>query len=127
MRRTLSILLAAGLLAACGGGDDEPAAGGGAGNGAESASAPPAEGGGVQVVMEGIAFAPTEVEVRVGQSVTWTNNDEVMHDVIASGGEFASELFGEGETYSFTPTEPGTIDYVCSIHPNMTASITVVE
>jgi plastocyanin len=127
MRRTLSILLAAGLLAACGGDDDEPAAGGGAGNGAESGSAPPAEGEGVQVVMEGIAYAPTEVEVRVGQSVTWTNNDEVMHDVIASGGEFESELFGEGETYSFTPTEPGTIDYVCSIHPNMTASITVVE
>jgi plastocyanin len=64
---------------------------------------------------------------RRGQPVTWTNNDEVMHDVIASGGEFESELLEEGETYSFTPTEPGTIDYVCSIHPNMTASLTVVE
>ncbi|MCP9489545.1 MAG: plastocyanin/azurin family copper-binding protein [Solirubrobacteraceae bacterium MAG38_C4-C5] len=121
MKRALSILLAAGLLAGCGGGDDGPAAGEGTANGAES------EGGGVQVAMEGIAYAPTDVEVRVGQPVTWTNNDEVMHDVIASGGEFESELFGEGETYSFTPTEPGTIDYVCSIHPNMMASITVVE
>jgi plastocyanin len=118
MRRTLSILLAAGLLAGCGGGG---------GNGTASESPPPAEGGGVQVAMEGIAFAPEEVEVRVGQTVTWTNNDEVMHDVIASDGEFESELFGEGGTYSFTPTEPGTIDYVCSIHPTMTASLTVVE
>lgn len=117
MRRTLSILLAAGLLAGCGGDDDDD----------EESTSGDSAGNGVQVAMEGIAYAPTEVEVRVGQPVTWTNNDEVMHDVIASDGEFESELFGEGETYSFTPTEPGTIDYVCSIHPNMTASITVVE
>lgn len=124
MKRALSILLAAGLLAGCAGNDDEPMSGGSAGSGAQSESAP---GDGVQVAMEGIAYAPTQVELRVGQPVTWTNNDEVMHDVIASGGEFESELLEEGETYSFTPTEPGTIDYVCSIHPNMTASLTVVE
>lgn len=119
MRRMLSILLAAGLLAGCGGGDDESATGQGA---------PPAGGDGVQVAMENIAYAPEEVEVRVGQTVTWTNNDEVMHDVVATdGAEFDSELFGQGGTYSFTPTEPGEIDYVCSVHPTMTGTITVVE
>jgi len=128
MKRALSILLAAGLLAGCGGGDDEPAPGEGAGNGAATQSAPPAEGGGVQVAMEGIAYAPRQVEVRVGQTVTWTNNDEVMHDVVAtSGAEFESELLGQGGTYSFAPTEPGVIEYVCSVHPSMTAAITVVE
>jgi plastocyanin len=128
MKRALSILLAAGLLAGCGGGDDEPAPSGGTGNGAATEGTPPADGDGVQVAMEGIAYAPGEVEVRVGQTVTWTNNDEVMHDVIAtSGAEFESELFGQGGTYSFTPTAPGTIEYVCSVHPSMKATITVVE
>lgn len=117
MRRMLSILLAAGLLAGCGGGDDEPAA---------TEGAPSADG--AQVAMEGIAYAPEEVEVRVGQTVTWTNNDEVMHDVVATdGAEFESELFGQGGTYSFTPTESGEIDYVCTVHPTMTGTITVVE
>lgn len=130
MKRMLSIILAAGLLAGCGGGADEPSAGGGADKGAASQSTPPppAEGGGVQIAMEGIAFEPRETEVRVGQEVTWTNKDEVLHDVVAtSGADFTSELFGQGGSYSFTPTEPGTIEYVCSVHPSMTASLTVVE
>lgn len=129
MKRMLSILLAAGLLAGCGGGADEPSAGGGADKGAANESTPPpAEGGGVQIAMEGIAFEPRETEVRVGQEVTWTNKDEVLHDVVAtSGADFKSELFGQGESYSFTPTEPGTIEYICSVHPSMRASLTVVE
>lgn len=129
MKRMLSIILAAGLLAGCGGGADEPSAGGGADKGAASQSTPPAaEGGGVQIAMEGIAFEPRETEVRVGQEVTWTNKDEVLHDVVAtSGADFKSELFGQGGSYSFTPTEPGTIEYICSVHPSMTASLTVVE
>ncbi|HEV2820096.1 MAG TPA: plastocyanin/azurin family copper-binding protein [Solirubrobacteraceae bacterium] len=129
MKRALSILLAAGLLAGCGGGgEDEPSAGGAGGNGAAAESAPPAQGSGIQIAMQDIAFVPQETEVRVGQTVTWTNEDEVLHNVVAtSGADFESELFGQGGTYSFKPTEPGTIEYVCTVHPGMTASLTVVE
>jgi plastocyanin len=78
------------------------------------------------VVMESFAFTPAELTVPVGATVVWTNRHAANHDVVATDGLFRSPLFGTGETYSFTFTEPGEYPYFCSIHPSMQGKIIVV-
>jgi plastocyanin len=76
----------------------------------------------------GFAFSPNTLSVKVGTTVTWTNNTSAPHTVTSDGGDPASfngSLPGTGATFSFTFTTPGTYKYHCSIHPYMTATITV--
>lgn len=88
-------------------------------------AAPAASGGGVTIEMKNIAFSPKDATVKVGQKVTWTNKDAVDHNVIAKDGSFKSNNFGQNGTYTFTPKKPGKIDYQCTLHPGMTATLTV--
>ena len=129
MRRILLSACAALALAlaisACGGGG-----GGGststAASSASTSSSSSAGGGAVQIKMQNIAFAPKATTVKVGEKVTWTNDDSVDHNVTAnSGADFKSKDFGNGGTFSFTPDKAGTIKYVCTIHPGMTGTLTV--
>ena len=123
MRRIVLLLCAAvALLAAgCGSSND---------NSSSSSTSTPAassSGGGVAVKMANIAFAPKDVTVKVGQKITWTNDDSVDHNVTAdSGADFKSKDFGKGATFEFTPDKAGKITYECTLHPNMKgATITV--
>jgi plastocyanin len=124
MRRILPALCAVVALAVagCGGGDD---------NSSSSSSSTPAassssSGGGVAIKMANIAFDPKDVTVKVGQKITWTNDDSTDHNVTAdSGADFKSKDFGKGATFDFTPDKAGTIKYECTIHPGMTATTTV--
>jgi plastocyanin len=121
MRRILLLLCAVGALAAagCGGGDDD-------GGGSTAAPAASSSGGGVAIKMQNIAFDPKDVTVKAGQKITWTNDDTTDHNVTAdSGADFKSDNFGKGATFEFTPDKAGTIKYECTIHPGMTATITV--
>ena len=77
----------------------------------------------VQMIL--IAFSPKSVTVKVGQKVTWTNQDAVDHNVIANDGTFKSGDFGQNGTYSFTPKKAGKIEYQCTLHPGMTATLNV--
>ncbi|HYA84077.1 MAG TPA: plastocyanin/azurin family copper-binding protein [Candidatus Bathyarchaeia archaeon] len=84
------------------------------------------------------AFSPNPVNVKVGQTVTWTNQDTVLpgHTVIsgtggtdpAKGKVFDSgitTLILKGKSFSHTFTAAGTIPYFCQIHPNMVGKIIV--
>ena len=121
--RSLALLLAALalLVAGCGGDDNESAA-------PAKTSAPASDSGGaggdtVEIKMQNIQFAPKDATAKVGQKVVWTNDDSAPHNVI--GGPLKSETFGKGGTYEFTPTKAETIDYECTIHPGMQATIKV--
>ena len=120
MKRSIPLiaagLAAALLLAACSG--DSAAT-----TTADTTTAP--AGTEFAVVMESFAFTPAELTVPVGATVTWTNRHGARHDVAAADGTFTSPLFGEGETFSFTFTEPGEYPYVCTIHPGMEGKIIV--
>jgi plastocyanin len=125
MRRIALVLCAVGALAVagCGGSDNSSTS---TSSGSTSAASSSSSGGGVAVKMQNIAFDPKDVTVKVGQKVTWTNDDSVSHNVTAqSGASFKSKDFGNGGTFSFTPDKAGTIKYVCTIHPGMTATLTV--
>jgi plastocyanin len=124
MRRILVALCAVLALtigvAACGGDDDS------GGGGSTSTSPAASSGGGVTIKMQNIQFAPKDTTVKVGQKVTWTNDDSTDHNVTAdSGADFKSKDFGKGSTFDFTPDKAGTIKYECTLHPGMTATLNV--
>jgi plastocyanin len=108
-----TLLLAFGLLAGCGGPSIPPTAGG------------TAAGNGLQVIMTNRAYDPQQITVKVGDTVTWVNQDSPQHDVVANNGEFKSKLFDKGQSFSFTFTKAGTYPYYCSIHPGMTGTVIV--
>jgi plastocyanin len=91
-------------------------------------AAAPAAGATVAVSMKNIQFAPKSVTAKVGQTVKWTNDDSVDHNVTATSGEtFKSSTFGQGASYSHKLTKAGTIKYVCTIHPGMEGTIVVTK
>ncbi|MET9631513.1 cupredoxin family copper-binding protein [Lentzea sp. NPDC006480] len=77
-----------------------------------------------QIPIARYAYVPATMTVHVGDVVTWTNQDEASHDV--AGGTFRSPMLATGQWWSFTFTQPGTFDYVCSVHPDMRAQIVVL-
>ena len=125
MRRIALLLCAAFALAAAGCGSSNVSS---SSTSTPAASTPAASssGGGVAIKMQNIAFDPKAVTVKVGQKITWTNDDSTDHNVTAdSGADFKSDDFGKDGTFDFTPDKAGTIKYECTLHPGMTATITV--
>jgi len=134
MARTLTTLLAVAALAGFAGcGDDDKSSDSGSTDATPAATATAQTGTAAapetaagEVAMKGIRFQPAEITVKVGDTVTWKNEDPVDHNAVAtSGADFKSELFGEGETFEYTTEAAGTIEYECTIHPGMTGKITV--
>lgn len=134
MPRILTLLLAVFALAAfagCGDDDNDTDSGSAGATSAETTTAvtgaaPEPETAPGEVVMKGIMFKPKEITVKVGDTITWRNDDPVDHDVTDTAtSKFKSETMGEGDTFEYTAEEAGTIEYVCTIHPGMTGSITV--
>ena len=77
------------------------------------------------VLIQNFAFVPAALTVKVGATVTWTNQDGDPHTVVADGGQFQSPGMDSNATYSYTFATAGTYDYVCSIHPFMRGSVVV--
>ena len=73
-------------------------------------------------------FAPTTVTVAAGGTVTWTNNDARLHNVAAGDSSWVSEIMAKsGGTHQRTFATPGTHAYICSLHPEMTGTVIVVD
>jgi len=78
--------------------------------------------------MQDIEYVPKEVTVKKGGTVTWTNSDSVTHTVTKQGGpgpEFDSGNMEVDATFEQKFDAAGKVDYVCTIHPNQTGTITV--
>ena len=62
---------------------------------------------------------PDPVEVTVGDTITWTNEDGVPHTATQkpSGSGFQSGTIASGSTFSFTFDTAGTFEYFCEFHP----------
>ena len=72
------------------------------------------------------AFSPADIEVEVGDKITWTNDDADAHTVTAtSGADFDSGTLAQGADFTFEAKKAGTIAYFCAIHPSMKGTITV--
>jgi len=81
-----------------------------------------------QVMMQGYAYSPAALTVRVGDTVTWMQHDEAPHDVVTTSAPvaFRGPQLSAGQSWSYTFRQPGTYQYYCSVHPDMRASVTVL-
>ena len=71
-------------------------------------------------------FSPSQLIIKVGDTVVWTNNGASVHTVTSdSGNELSSPTLSGNQIYSHTFDVAGTYNYHCSIHPSMIGSIIV--
>jgi plastocyanin len=134
MRRFVVLLIAVAALVAAGCGSSNSNSGssnGGSSSPATTSSTTSSSSSGgktVTIDMQNIRFSPASQTVKVGQKVVWVNKDPLDHNVIAqSGASFKSNNYGQGASFSFTPTKAGTIKYTCTLHPGMDGTLTVTK
>lgn len=75
--------------------------------------------------IDGTSFAPSEATVRVGDTISWINNDPFPHNVTAVDGNFKSGDLEPDQRWQYRPTKPGRVQYVCTLHPGMTGTLVV--
>lgn len=97
---------------------------------ANSASNIMATGAEVQAEIKLFMFKPEPIDIQVGTTVVWTNQDNIGHSVTSgtaptADGKFDSGLFEQSQTFTRTFTEPGEYAYFCSRHPSMIGLIRV--
>lgn len=77
------------------------------------------------VVLADSQFTPADLTVETGTEISWIWDDgSVSHNVV--GEDFTSNIQTEG-TFTHTFTQAGTHGYVCTLHPGMEGTVTVVE
>jgi plastocyanin len=112
-----SVLVISFATLSCGGGSEKSAS--------PTAGTPPAQQASVQI--KDFQFTPSKVTIKVGGTVTWTNEGSSVHTVTADDGNFDSGQLQKGKTFSRTFDSAGTFSYHCSIHPSMKAQVIVEE
>lgn len=78
-----------------------------------------------EVRIDNFAFDPPSITVKAGTKVTWVNRDDIPHQLASDGADFKSKRLDTGDSFVFTVTQPGTYNYVCTIHPTMKGKIVV--
>lgn len=110
-RRTAFVVAIGLVLAACGG---------------SSVSAPDTGGDGSEIIIDSFTFAPSALDVRVGDTITWRNDQNTAHTTVSGVvGGWTSDLLEPGDSFSHTFTETGQFPYSCTIHPSMIGVINV--
>ena len=78
------------------------------------------------LTIDNFTFNPQSLTVKAGTTVTWTNRDDIPHGIASANNAFKkSKALDTDDSFSFTFTTPGTYQYFCYIHPNMTGKIVV--
>jgi plastocyanin len=80
-----------------------------------------------KVSISNFTFSPATLEVPVGTTLRWVNDDDVPHTVLGSdkGSVIRSPALDTSDAYSVVLSQPGTYHYFCSLHPHMTGTIVV--
>lgn len=82
------------------------------------------------VAIKDFAFSPATITVKVGTTVTWTNQDSAAHTVTSDSNSkesFDSGSMAKDKTFTHTFNTAGTFDYICTFHPDMTGKVKVTE
>src|SRR5258708_2315979 len=89
-------------------------------NSAHAGSAAPAT-----VSIDNFSFAPSPVTVSAGTTITWTNHDDVPHNVESAAQKFSSPVLDTNQKFQFTFKDAGEYPYFCKLHPKMTGRVVV--
>ncbi|MEK6830340.1 MAG: cupredoxin domain-containing protein [Nanoarchaeota archaeon] len=92
----------------------------------------------LNVNIENFAFSPNIIKIKTGDTVTWTNKDDVPHTVTSISrvscepptlcmdrNLFVSGPLDKDQTYQFTFLQPGTYEYTCDFHTSMKGNVIV--
>lgn len=78
------------------------------------------------------AYSPNPIDVKVGEGVTWSNDDSQIHTATSgaagsadAGSVFDSSIMSPGATFNFVFDTAGTYDYHCTMHPQMVGTVNV--
>lgn len=77
------------------------------------------------VVIEGMKFSPSTLEIKRGDTVVWQNKDFFPHDVTAENSSFQSKTIPSQGSWKFVAKKRGQFSYLCSLHPMMKAVLVV--
>jgi plastocyanin len=77
------------------------------------------------IIIANFTFAPRDLAVAAGTTVTWTNHDDMPHTVTSTDGAFRSPALDTDERFSFTFGERGSYRYFCALHPHMVGTVQV--
>jgi plastocyanin len=82
-----------------------------------------------EVTIKDMAFDPDKLDIQVGETVKWTNEDDRDHTVNCKQKEngFKSGNLGNGDTFEQKFEKAGKYAYNCSYHPRMKGTITVKD
>ena len=128
----LAMVALLGLVACSGSGGGSATTTGGsettAGGGSGTTAAPAQEDGAGAATVSIIDFEfDAPASVAAGTEITVVNNGEATHTWTQPDGAFDTGQIAPGSSATVTIDEPGTYDYVCSIHSNMTGTIEVTD
>ncbi len=90
-----------------------------------AACAPSAAAGEVAVAIADFAFNPPDVAAKVGQTITFTNNDSAPHTATLDDGSCTTPNLDKGGSDGLMFNAAGTYPFHCRIHPAMKGTITV--
>ncbi len=74
---------------------------------------------------ESNSYSPNPLDVEIGQTVTWVNDDSVIHTVTSTDGTFDSNILQRAQTFSHTFDREGRYPYYCTLHPTMVGTVSV--
>jgi plastocyanin len=115
---------------ACGDDEDDGGSAGAEAGGDATATTAPADGtvtGGEPVAVEAFdfGFKPNATMIAPGETVSWENSGETVHNVKGKG--FFSDGMDPGDSFDHEFTKPGVYDYLCTLHPDTMTGTVVVE
>jgi plastocyanin len=88
------------------------------------AIAVPAQAATIQITMQDLVFAPTEVSAKVGDTIEWINKDVFAHTATARNGDF-DVMMPPKKTVTSVLKKAGSVEYYCRFHPNMKAVLKI--
>jgi len=88
-------------------------------------AAEPAADGVHVVIIENMRFSPAELTVKRGEHVVWINKDLFPHTATANSRAFDSGSISPNASWSYVANTVGNYSYVCTLHPTMSARLTI--
>lgn len=79
----------------------------------------------VRTQMVNMAYARRSIEITVGTTIIWRNDDPLAHTVTATNRRFDSGLVAPGSTWKYTFSQPGSYSFTCTPHPFMKGTVIV--
>jgi plastocyanin len=73
----------------------------------------------------GSTFSPKTATITEGDTITWINNDNANHQILADHGQFASAILKPKQSFSFTFRAAATYPYRDELNAKLKGTITV--